>query len=857
MTDWWSNNDSGLVLLRAYDEGARRGGSHARALVSWFECRVKSPRRETRLNHAVVVTGMKNPHVVTEEEEKLISIGRHPNTIAYPENFFESAQIIATHSHLRWPDLSREWIHRQQARIARVDWESKQPLILGPRKSRLNFFTRKQQKILKKAREMDGTPDLSALLKGKLQLLKKSTTEATSANPTGGDISQEVDRSYPIDQTVDPDPPGSKPKKKSQKKKKSKEAPFEGDAAPGGKVAIFEGSTDDSSLKKKKTKKTKRPHEDLDGHEGLDNDSSKDVSEENPKKKKKSKKEAPVKKAQQSPGFEEAPAAQGSPRVGEEAVVRDSQEKASSEGVLARTESPGGPRVLPVKEQGTFLHVSARPKAPLGRGRGSTSPITWSSYITSRLRWCATPVSVPSFLAKSEVALGRCLWLGIFSLKMTISTLHWRADGYASNPCTLDADGCMNVLVEKYDTALKQTMTELGASAKLAKVRLGVIERLRADQERISKKTLEEKEALKVKFEGLEAALRADRAAKKELAREKAALERVNAQLEKEKAELQAERDAVTRKLTEERQRLRDSRGQEVSRERVQVQSAMTDKLRRRLDSVRSYLAARDLFEKEKNLLGQASGTKKCLEMIREEKLEITQELIDVFVQQEAEHQAAVAKLDVGPLPEEALALSPLVLRSRFVNEEFMATLDPYGSNEDLVGSELASQLRTPQTLPEDASVGQPGEILAEATLPEEELGPRAGDDIVGEGRSSVQEDLPSDADPEKVIEVDDSSHDDNGEEKDGDAEEPQSLIPAKTGEPLREQEGLVLAEKSSLSASVEQEGPRGKNEDEMVLVDAPESQTAPEDGEAAKDPDVDLHTASTGDSPVAKEPST
>ena len=43
----------------------------------------------------------------------------HPNTIAYPEKFFESAQLIATHSHLRWPDLSREWIRRQQARIAR------------------------------------------------------------------------------------------------------------------------------------------------------------------------------------------------------------------------------------------------------------------------------------------------------------------------------------------------------------------------------------------------------------------------------------------------------------------------------------------------------------------------------------------------------------------------------------------------------------------------------------------------------------------------------------------------------------------------------------------------------------------
>ncbi|KAF3541635.1 hypothetical protein F2Q69_00020217 [Brassica cretica] len=47
---------------------------------------------------------------------------RHPNTIAYPEKFFESAQAIAAHSHLRWPDLSREWIRRQEARIARGEF---------------------------------------------------------------------------------------------------------------------------------------------------------------------------------------------------------------------------------------------------------------------------------------------------------------------------------------------------------------------------------------------------------------------------------------------------------------------------------------------------------------------------------------------------------------------------------------------------------------------------------------------------------------------------------------------------------------------------------------------------------------
>ncbi|KAG2303477.1 hypothetical protein Bca52824_032128 [Brassica carinata] len=432
-------------------------------------------------------------------------------------------------------------------------------------------------------------------------------------------------------------------------------------------------------------------------------------------------------------------------------------------------ESPGGPRVPPVKDRGTVPQRVSSSEGSLGK----RPRIDFSDHVEFRYHEQTPLVCNPSQCAE----LSRQIRGSPREMPL-VGDLFFKDDYIDVALAGRRADGCVNVLVEKYDTALKQTMGELGASTRLAKVRLGVIERLRADQERIAKKTLEEKEALRVKFEGLEAALRADRAAKKELVREKAALEKVNAQLEKEKAELQAERDAVTQKLTEERRRLRDSRGQEVSRERVRVQSAMTNKLRRRLDSVRSYLVARDLFEKEKNLLGQASGTKKCLEMIREEQLEITQELIDVFSQQEAEHQAAVVKLDVGPLPKEALALSPLILRSRFVNEEFMATLDPYGSNEDLVGSESASQLRTPRTLPEDASVDRPGETPAEATLPEEESCPRTGEENAEEGRSLVREDPLSGVDPEKVVEIDDSSQGDEEE----DAEETQSPIPAETG---------------------------------------------------------------------------
>ncbi|KAG2304420.1 hypothetical protein Bca52824_033071 [Brassica carinata] len=53
----------------------------------------------------------------------------------------------------------------------------------------MSLFTRKQQKLLKKAREMSGTLDLSALLKGKLQLLKKSSTAGSPAKLSKADAS--------------------------------------------------------------------------------------------------------------------------------------------------------------------------------------------------------------------------------------------------------------------------------------------------------------------------------------------------------------------------------------------------------------------------------------------------------------------------------------------------------------------------------------------------------------------------------------------------------------------------------------------------------------------------------------------
>ncbi|KAH0884209.1 hypothetical protein HID58_060305, partial [Brassica napus] len=141
------------------------------------------------------------------------------------------------------------------------DWESRLPCVLSPRKSRLPLFTRKQQRLLDKAREMDGVPDLSALLKGKLQVLtKKSTT---------------VDPQGPSDSGVDVTSEGGGASRE--------EASREGASREEGPIATDQGGTAETSSsgpkkKKKKTKRTKVPPEES---------APVDATSEGPKSKKK------------------------------------------------------------------------------------------------------------------------------------------------------------------------------------------------------------------------------------------------------------------------------------------------------------------------------------------------------------------------------------------------------------------------------------------------------------------------------------------------------------------------------------------------------------------------------------------
>ncbi|XP_048596156.1 meiosis-specific protein ASY2-like [Brassica napus] len=599
---------------------------------------------------------------------------RHPNTIAYPEKFFETAQLIATHSHLRWPDLSREWIRRQQARIARVDWESRLPCVLGPRRSRLSLFTRKQQKLLNQARKMEGVPDLSALLKGKLQMLSTTPSSAGASEA----------RPVPVDGDANSEPPAqSSPKKKTNKVNKAKAK----DGSVPLEVAPSSANVTEAAAKKKKkkgSKKRSREEASVEAREtsaaARDDDAEKDdpagstrgSPEERPKKKSK-------KKAAEDDGTS-APE-----------IPSRSGETATEVGDGSRGESPsskGAPS------------SSAR---ETGAGSGGSLPRKTGGGVRfpDRVEFLydeATPL-VLNPLRCAE--LTRQIRGGTKELP-PVEDLYFKKEYIDAAMAGRRSDGSVNYLVEKYDSTLKQTMVQLGASDKLARTRLSVIERLRAENKKAGDKAAKEKEVLRVKFEELEDKLKSDRLAKKDALREKTRLERLVASLEKEKAELEEERDAVVGTLVKERQRLRDSRVQEVTRERIKVQTAMADKSTRCIGKVKGYLDRVMAREKAKNLYGQASGTKKCLEMIRDSGVAIPPSMINIFSEQEKMYEAEVANLYLEPFSDDDFALSPLNLPSRFVNEELMGVLDPYGSNVGLIGHESASQLITSREATED-----------------------------------------------------------------------------------------------------------------------------------------------------------
>ncbi|KAF2594414.1 hypothetical protein F2Q70_00045114 [Brassica cretica] len=187
--------------------------------------------------------------------------------------------------------------------IRNVDWESRLPVVLGPRKSRLSLFTREQQKLLDEARRMDGVPDLSALLKGMLKLLSKKSIPADVQGSTSSDAGRASKEGAPglVDKDFGVEPPASSPKKKKRSKKSRRKTSEE---LPLEEVASLD-ETSEGLEARKEERGRKRPYEgatsSIDhgeapavGREGatrgsVESDRSEAASEDRPRRKKKKK----------------------------------------------------------------------------------------------------------------------------------------------------------------------------------------------------------------------------------------------------------------------------------------------------------------------------------------------------------------------------------------------------------------------------------------------------------------------------------------------------------------------------------------------------------------------------------------
>ena len=90
-------------------------------------------------------------------------------------------------------------------------------------------------------------------------------------------------------------------------------------------------------------------------------------------------------------------------------------------------------------------------------------------------------------------------------------------------------------------------------------------------------------------------------------------MEQAAATLEKEKAELLEERDAAVEKLIRERQRLKDSRWLEVTRERERVEAAMVEKVNRCFGRVRDHFTRLDALGRRRTCTVKLWGRRSAL----------------------------------------------------------------------------------------------------------------------------------------------------------------------------------------------------------------------------------------------------
>lgn len=563
------------------------------------------------------------------------------------------------------------------------------PLINRSTLKRLSLFTRAEQKEINQARTMKQLPDLSLITAGKIGAKKG----------TDGSAGVEITDVVPV--IAEQAPAGGSSQGKASKKKRGKETRKESDEI---------GQTDPDNPSKKSSKKRKAaepPVEDV------------------PRKKKTKKQDFSAPRP--SSVCEEelrALVPDATPEVGtsdddenETIALRRRRREGSQQNRGALVGDQGlseTPRELPASErprvplrgdssahitEGSETRVSGRPKETPEDGFKFefSRELPLACYPEDCARLLRLVKGGPDLLPSvgdlifkdeyehascSSVKVRGCLFPSFLSLKLFWLSLSFFFFFNQSH-------GDWNVLIGKYDSALRRAREQIRESEEAKKK---VEEALRVSSQEKTEAVARERSLRKAFVE-----TRTSDAAELQMCKEAMNnLEVVVDKQRKEKVDLERRIAAESLRHSEEMTRLRKSRRYEVTHERIRVLIAMIAKAEKRFHRISLREDQRDKYDDARCLYSQAFGTRKCLEQIKASGVEIPQETIDFFAEQERHYEEEAERLEVKEIPAEDLRLSPLVLESRFLIEEIWRQLDPFGSNIGLIDSEAAIALRTP-----------------------------------------------------------------------------------------------------------------------------------------------------------------
>ncbi|XP_048623937.1 meiosis-specific protein ASY2-like [Brassica napus] len=534
----------------------------------------------------------------------------HPTSPVYPEDFLKSVRAVALLRIYRWSKITVKRIRELKDRIARREWRSDLSTVLPIRTKRLDIFPKDIQKQVSEAKRMGTLPDLSAILAAQLGLASEEGPSTTV--PRAGEVP----------------PSGARNAGKGKKRKR------------GG--SGVEGSAEEASDSENPEEPTKIEEGDVQEEELQPEEeaSEAEISGERDDA-------AKVGEGEESETPLNAARPDGSEEDSGESLllIRRHNDEVGDEArspVLASSRE-GTP--VPIGEGVAQIGTSSRGSAILWRVPGVNFP----DKVSFRYKGPAPLVYVPEKCGEFLRQLrGRAKPLP--AVKDHIFGSEYKEAARAK----LLGDSATNVVIDKYDTALKGALGEL----ELAKKEHAEKEEASARQLNASRADVERLNGMVARIIARRDELKAELEVSRGVVRE---LEQKNAELESEKVSLAASHER-------EMGRLRNSRILEVTRDRGRVEAEMAAKANRRFARIRSREERRGPYEEARLLHSHAFGTRKCLEALKRAGSDISQATIEIFAEQEKKYEEEAEKLRVGEIPEEDLTLSPLVLDSQYVD---------------------------------------------------------------------------------------------------------------------------------------------------------------------------------------------